>query len=448
MNLAHLVVREIVFRKLGFCASLLAVVVAVACLTASLELLVDHDLTTRSLLHRREADNLEIRRSHEAEMIALATKHEDETRKNMKNLGFNVLILPRDQNLADLYADDFASKYMPESYVKKLSDATDIVSINHLLPSLTQKLLWPERQRTIILIGVRGEVPFKERALKKPLIDPVPKGSAVLGYELWAGLGLATGDEITLLGEKLKVADRHEARGSKDDITIWIDLATAQELLDKPRQINAILALECRCTADRLDVIRRDIARVLPDTHVIEKGTEATVRAEQRAQARRNREMVQAARERENDAALAAERTAREQLRVERESFAGTLIPLAVVAGAALVAILSFLNVRERRSEIGILRAIGLGAGKVLQVVVARAAIIGLLGAGIGFPLGHLIAAARGDSEAALGLGLELLDPSLLAMTLLISPLVAVLASWLPALIAAQQDPADVLRDA
>ena len=78
MNLAHLVVREIVFRKLGFCASLLAVVVAVACLTASLELLVDHDLTTRSLLHRREADNLEIRRSHEAEMIALATKHEDE----------------------------------------------------------------------------------------------------------------------------------------------------------------------------------------------------------------------------------------------------------------------------------------------------------------------------------------------------------------------------------
>jgi ABC-type lipoprotein release transport system permease subunit len=449
MNLVHLVVREIAFRKLGFVTSLLAVVAAVACLTASLELLEDHDQVTKRVLSAKEAENFEIRETHRAELVALAKKNEDETRKNMKNLGFNILILPKDLNLADLYADDFASKYMPESYVMKLADAKDIVSINHLLPSLTQKLAWPEQHdRTIILIGVRGEVPFKERAMKKPLINPVPKGFAVLGYELWATLGLSKGDKITLLGEKLEVQDCYAARGSKDDITIWIDLATAQRLLDKPAQINAILALECRCAADRLEIIRQDIARVLPDTQVIEKGTKATVRAEQRARAKKHVEDVQKARERENGAALAAEESTRTELRTERESFAAALIPLAVIASAVLIAILAFLNVRERRSEIGILRAIGLGAGKVLQVVVARALLVGLAGAAIGFPIGHFIATIRGDSEAAVGLGGALFDPTLLILALVISPLVAMIASWVPALIASQQDPADVLREA
>ena len=66
----------------------------------------------------------------------------------------------------------------------------------------------------------------------------------------------------------------------------------------------------------------------------------------------------------------------------------------------------------------------------------------------IGFPIGHLVATIRGDSEAAQGLGTALFDPTLLALTLVISPLVAILASWVPALIASQQDPADVLREA
>jgi len=541
LTISRLILREILFRKLSFAIGVLAVASAVASLVATRELLDDHDRVTDAALARKEgeaerrlatqastlagalarkeaalaaelareeaasaerlrAKETELRAilaKHQSELAALTLKHEDETRNTMKDLGFNILILPKDQNLGDLYSDDFASKYMPESYVDRLANS-NIVTVNHLLPSLTQKILWPERSRTVILIGVRGEVPILHRDPKKPILDPVPKGRVVLGHELATSLEIATGDEIALLGREFRVETCYEARGNKDDITIWIDLATAQELMKKEGEINAILALECVCTADRLPLIRSEIAAILPETQVIERGTQATVRAEARAQAKRlaeatlsaverdtalaldrEREHIEQttaaaeahvesvlakeqahvaktlATERENgDRALAAERASRGELHAQRESFAAAFAPLVLLGSAVLIATLAFLNVRERRSEIGILRAIGVSGGKVLRVFVVKAAILGFAGAAIGVPIGHAVAAACAESrDAAATLDLAsardaLFDPSLLVWSLVLAPLVAIVASWVPALVASRQDPAEVLRDA
>ena len=68
-----------------------------------------------------------------------------------------MLILPKDQNLADFYADDFAAKLMPENYAEKLVKAR-VMSINHVSPILAERVKWPERERTIQLVGTRGEV--------------------------------------------------------------------------------------------------------------------------------------------------------------------------------------------------------------------------------------------------------------------------------------------------
>ena len=62
----------------------------------------------------------------------------DDYRKITKNLGFNVLILPKDQELADLYDKDYAEKMMPESYVDILVNAR-LITVDHLLPSLQRK---------------------------------------------------------------------------------------------------------------------------------------------------------------------------------------------------------------------------------------------------------------------------------------------------------------------
>ena len=64
-------------------------------------------------------------------------------RKISKGLGFNILILSRDQNLSELYSNNYASKFMPESYTSKLAES-EIVTINYLLPTVEQRICWPE----------------------------------------------------------------------------------------------------------------------------------------------------------------------------------------------------------------------------------------------------------------------------------------------------------------
>ena len=114
MKLAHLILREIASRKISFFASLLAVCASTCCVVASFGLLKDHKYDTEELLRKETRDEEERLKKYTLRLAELTRKHEDETRKTMKNLGFNILILPKDQNLADLYAEDFASKYMPE----------------------------------------------------------------------------------------------------------------------------------------------------------------------------------------------------------------------------------------------------------------------------------------------------------------------------------------------
>ena len=446
MKLPHLILREITFRKTSFAAALLAACAAACCVVASFELLKYHDLSTEVILEEKRVQE-EIRlKKYTHQLTELTRKHEDETRKTMKNLGFNILILPKDQKLSDLYADDFASKYMPEEYVMRLANSK-IVTVNHLLPSLTQKLTWPEKKRTVLLIGVRGEVPLMHKDPKKPLLDAVPKGTVVLGHELHQSLGLKEGEELTLLGEKFKIHKCYKARGNKDDISIWLDLAKAQQMLKKEGQINAILALECNCTADRLPIIRKEIAGILPETQVIERGTKATARAEQRMAARRLAENTLATEKKRTDETIEASRQGQAVLREELESFNAALIPLVLVGCALLIGLLAFLNVRDRQAEIGVLRAIGLKSSQVYSIFLVKAFLIGAIGSLVGLPLGHLVASQAAKSSAAAKAGLAATSGDLFLLVVVTTPLVTLLASWIPTLIAVQQDPSNTLRE-
>jgi hypothetical protein len=400
VNHWRLVLREIRYRKLNFSLAVLGVLVAAGCLVGTMTLL----------------------RLYEQKTGAELAKLEDDYRKITIKLGFNVLILPREQNLADLYAEDYASRYMSESYVEKLANLR-IVTINHVLPTLQQKLKWPERERTILLIGTRGEVPILHGGEQKPLVAAVKPGTMILGYELHHGMKLHVGDRVTLLGREFTVAKCHEERGTKDDITVWIDLAEAQELLDKKGLINAILALSCQCEGARLAGIRGEIEKILPDTQVIEFASQAIARAEARTRAARH--VASALR--------------------ERETFAAVLVPLVLVVCAVWVAVLAFLNVRDRRTEIGILRALGMSSANVLFVFLAKAALTGFLGACLGCLGGLFAGAAFGAPPPGPAKPGTLFNTLLFVLVILSAPILAAAASWIPALIASQQDPAVVL---
>jgi ABC-type lipoprotein release transport system permease subunit len=424
MKLGRLVTREILHRKVNFILAVVGVALAVTCVLATLAAMRSYDLDSDKIIAAMESDT-------QAEMRKL----EDDIRKTMKGLGFNIYIFPKDQDMGEVYDQGFASKTMPEEYATTLANSK-IVTVNHLLPSLTQKLEWPEKKRTVILIGVRGEVPLAHRDPKSPLIDPVDKGELVLGYELHRSLGIKEGDTVSFKGRNFKVGKTHPERGTKDDITMWMNLTECQELLDKKGRINAIQALECNCaTLDRLGEIRAELMQILPDTQITETGSTALARAESRNNTKETAQKQ-----------IAAAKADRERLSQAREKFAGVLMPIVLLFAMVWIAMLALMNVRERVTEIGVLRAIGVGSKVILAAFLSRAVVAGLLGAVAGaavFAAIYPMVKERFFHGIAMG---QVVGGGEWFVPLLAAPLLAAVSAWLPSLMAAQKDPADVLR--
>lgn len=422
MSIWHIIIREIRHRISGFVLGVISVVIAVGVLVGQVTLLRVHDVQTQRIVEDKEQNTRE-------EMARL----EDDYRIITKDMGFNLLILPATQSLDSYFASGFVGDSMPEEYVHQLAEA-DLMTVQHLLPSLERQTVWPEADnRSVILTGTRGEVTVSHRNPKAPILDAVKQGTAVLGYQLWSSLGLEKGSQITFRGRTLTVADCHAERGTRDDITIWMNLAEVQDILDMKGEISGILALKCHCAGSDLSNIRTDVAKILPETRVVEFESKTLARA-------RARDRAKAA----SDSALAAEIRYRDSLRAEKEGLAAWLTPLVLIGCILWVGLLALANVRERRSEIGIMRALGFRSSQILGVFLGRAALIGITGAVFGYIVGFVVVSA---SSGMFMMTTNIFLPIHLLLVLAITPLLAAVASWLPALVAVRQDPADVLRE-
>jgi len=419
MKISHLVIKEIKNRKQNFLLGLLSVVFAVTSIIGAVTMLDIHDIKTDTLITNKEKET--------RERLAIL---QDDYRKITKKLGFNLLILPENQNLSDLYAEDFANKYMPESYVDSLANSKSVF-IRHLLPSLQQKITWNEKQRIIILTGIKGEVPFLHKNPKEPILVAIPEGSIILGYELHKSMQIDSGDKVTLNGKTFIVSKCNESRGNKDDITVWIDLDEAQRILGKEGKINAIQALKCHCSGNSLAAVREEVHSVLPGTKVIEKGSKVLARAEARDRAAK-----------EALDAIEAEKMHRLSIRNEQENFASILVPLILFASAIWIAFLFINNVRDRKSEIGILKAVGVKESKIMNLFLLKAIIIGFAGAFLGYFIGLASGSILGEQFT-----LEIFNMNLFLLTLALAPVLAVMSAYVPATIAARQDPANVLKE-
>ncbi|MEI7905174.1 MAG: FtsX-like permease family protein [Candidatus Firestonebacteria bacterium] len=417
MNFVLLVIKEALYRRTGTLLILLSVILAVASLAASFTLLKAHDNKTEELIAAKEIET-------EDRMKAMG----DDYRKIMKKLGFNLLIIPKSQNFADIYAEDYLDKYMPEEYVNILKKSKLSSTLQHLVPVLQKRIKWEEKERSIILAGVRGESLL---SAKESMFDPLGPGELAAGYEIHRSLGLKEKDTLFLLGREFKVTRLESEKGTKEDITVWINLGVAQQLLKKEGKINGIMALECFCPMSIIETIRKDIAGLLPDVQVIEFSSEVVTRAEARARA-----------ERAAVDSLEAEKAHRQAMRAEKEDFASIYVPLIILASALWTGILMLSNVRERRQEIGVLRALGAGSFSIAGMFLLKACFIGLAGSLFGYLAG--IAAGRIIAGAA-GPFITYFDTGLFISVLVGTPLVAGAAALAPALLASAEDPAEIL---
>jgi len=428
MSTWRLVGQEILYRKTDFLLGVVAVFLAMGCLVSVSTLLRAHGTRVAELNAQKEAET--------SAMMAVA---QDDYRKMMKTMGYNVVILNADEDLSAFWTNGFATKSMPEDLVTRLCNS-DIATIQHLLPQLYEKTLWAEQNNCpIILIGVRGEVPHRHSNQKEPMLDPVEKGTMRVGHALARKLGIKAGDTVKLMGASFTIAQVHEERGNVDDASVWIHMAQAQELLKKPNQISAILALSCLCAKGDLEMITKQVAAILPETQVIHRVPEALIRLDARYRVATL-----------SQDAIEQETAFHVRLARQRGALASWLIPVAVVAAMLWIGVLAWNNVRERRTELGVLRALGLGSRHIVAIFLVKAMLVGVAGAVVGYLAGFgagLAWSIADNIPFSSGLVRSLFDIRVLVLVLAVAPLQACISSWLPAVIAAQQDPAAILRE-
>lgn len=415
-----MLLQEIRFRKLNFGLSLLAVCVAVTLFVAGPTLIDGYGRETRQQLAELEAQN-------EAELAQM----EDETRKLMLTMGFNLMIVHRDTDMSDFWSSDFSTVDMPQDYVNRLANAEELTLVTHLVATLQEKIDWNGRK--VMLVGYLPETPKAHERAKKPMGYIIQPGTVYVGYEL--GRDRQAGETIEIGGAEFKIAQILPERGSKEDITLAMHLEDAQRILDKPNRINQILAIGCRCAGERLPKIRAQLEAVLPETRITEFQSIAVARAEQREMVAEKKEKMVSD--------LAAYRSD-QQRRLER--LAEVVTPLVVLGAAIWVGLLALANVRERRTEIGLLRAIGTGSWTIGFLFLGKAALLGLLGAALGAGLGTVLARVLLDQMQVAPVHFALAR-DILVWSLVGTPLLCAAASYLPTLMAVLQDPAVVLRD-
>ena len=273
---------------------------------------------------------------------------------------------------------------------------------------------------------------------KKPImITPVKRGTVLLGRTLAQVHKVKRDDTVTVEDGQFMVARVLSEKGSAAEIRMYMHLADAQALLGKKGFINEIQALDCYCAdenQDTLALLRKQLGPILPEAHVFRMKDMAEAREQQRR-------LMEAQLGKAMPSVL--NKATKSQQRNLNQTF-GRLLPAVILVCGLWIAALAMLNTRDRRQEIGVLRALGPGGGRIALLFIGKAVVIGLLGALIGYAIGVALALQFGRlqfTQDQLGWNL-----SLLGGALLLAPAFAAVSSFIPAMLAVTQDPADTLR--
>ena len=383
MSLASLIVKEIRFRKANFALSLLAVLIAVSLFVT---------------------------------FVTAGEAYRQETRKIQLGMGQNLRIIPKETPMDKFWSAGFSEQTMPEEYVHRFATLGGY-EYTHLTATLHKLIRW--RGRDIILTGILPEV-MPPGMKQPPMTFSVRRGDAYVGSEVARMFELEAGGSIEILGKSFRVVRSLSPTGTNDDIRIYGHLHDVQQVLGLQGRINEIRALECLCLyesgqteLDPLTLAQRQLAEILPDAKVMLLRGISDVRQKQRS---------------------------------TMEGYLALLLPVILLACGAWVGVLAMMNVRQRREEIGIMRALGYGSGRISFLFLGRSILIGIAGALLGFAAGTLLVVSLGPEIFQATAKAIKPDYTWLLRCLILAPVFAAVSSLIPAVAAITCDPAVALR--
>jgi putative ABC transport system permease protein len=337
-----------------------------------------------------------------------------ETTRVMRDLGFNLRIIPRVTDMDHFWTHGFSDQTMPEDAVKRLAAQHGVfLSFNHLTPALESRI--DVGGRPALLTGLGATIVDPNEG-KQPMGFRLKSGQVILGRAIADRLETKRGGVVRLNEQEFAVERILGESGTEEDVRIYGALGDVQTILGLPGRINEIKAIDCLCLTsdeDPLSQLRAVIEEILPEARVLQLTALADARARQRQMA---------------------------------ERYAGFAVPLVLLVGAGWLALLAWLNVRERRAEIGLWRALGHGSPRIAGLLLGKAVLLGVIGALAGYGVGTGIALSAGPEIFQVTARSLRAEPVLLLWALLLAPAFAALASLLPTMLAVAQEPAKTLR--
>jgi putative ABC transport system permease protein len=349
-------------------------------------------------------------------LMAITTTMQADVSNKLDEYGANILIVPRANDLSLSYGGVTVASAAYDVGELTLSDLDRIETIKNArnISVVAPKLLGaiPIGGRSVLVAGVR----FADELRIKQWWDmegqePVTADDALVGLRLARVLDLHPGDDVEINGHAFRVAGILAENGSQDDDIFFIDLATAQRVMDKPETVS-LVEVSALCTECPIEDMVQQITGVLPQARVTALRQAVTLRMETVGQLSRF--------------ALA--------------------VSAVVIAIGALVVLTTMLGaVAERRQEIGLFRALGFRQRHVMRVILGEAGLVSLGGGLLGWLLGMGAAVVLAPRLVNLAVPVSW-NPWLAIGAIGGALLVGLVGSLYPAISAARLDPSTALR--
>ena len=222
---------------------------------------------------------------------------------------------------------------------------------------------------------------------------------------------IVKGDILNISGRNYEVKFILSESGAMEDKQIFMNLASAQNLLSKPGEITMI-DMSVDYLKGSEESLLSEIKEGLPNSQVLS----------QRQESLRQDDLLN---------------------RLVR--FGVSLSIIILLVGMLVISLTMSSAVRERTREIGIFRALGFRKSHIVKIIIYEGLIISVIGGVIGYLIGMLLANYAApiffDSETRVTWSI-----SIFFISIIVSVVIGILSSLYPATKAAKLDPAEALR--